>query len=160
MDNILCPTRGGEASVPNQERAIAIAKERGARLVFLHVSDVRFLDTMASPILVDVEAELEGMGEFLLAMAQERAEKAGVSADAVVRCGAFSEALKSVIQELQITVLVLGSSYEDQGLTSELYMSELVQWILTETPVEIFVVREGEIVYHVDPKINNSSPSS
>lgn len=152
MDNILCPTRGGEASVPNQEVAIAIAKERGANLVFLHVSDARFLDMMASPILVDVEAELEGLGEFLLAMAQERAERAGVEADAVVRRGVFSEALRSVIEERDITTLVLGSSQEDQGLTSERYMSELVRWILDESPVEIFVVREGEILYHIDPR--------
>jgi len=63
MTQIICPTRGGEHSYPNQDRAISIAKERGAALLFLYVSDVRFLEQFASPILVDVEEELEVVRE-------------------------------------------------------------------------------------------------
>ena len=84
MATILCPTHGGEKSIPNQERAIAIAKDRGADLIFLYVSDVHFLDHLASPILVDLEAELDEMGQFLCTMASERADKAGVHAQTMV----------------------------------------------------------------------------
>ena len=151
MDTILCPTRGGEASIPNQQRAIAIAKERGSELIFLHISNVEFLDNFASPVLVDMEAELENMGEFLLAMAQERAEKAGVQADTVVCHGVFREALKKVIEERQVTTVVLGSSPEDMGSMDKEYLSDLVQWIIREAPAEIFIVLEGEIVDHIQP---------
>jgi nucleotide-binding universal stress UspA family protein len=151
MDTILCPTRGGEASIPNQQRAIAIAKERGSELIFLHISNVEFLDNFASPVLVDMEAELENMGEFLLAMAQERAEKAGVQADTVVCHGIFREALKKVIEERQVTTVVLGSSPEVMGSMDKEYLSDLVQWIIREAPAEIFIVLEGEIVDHIQP---------
>ena len=151
MDTILCPTRGGEASIPNQQRAIAIAKERGSELIFLHISNVEFLDNFASPVLVDMEAELENMGEFLLAMAQERAEKAGVQADTVVCHGVFREALKKVIEERQVTTVVLGSSPEVMGSMDKEYLSDLVQWIIREAPAEIFIVLEGEIVDHIQP---------
>ena len=48
-NTILCPTRGGEASYANQERAIALAVEREAELIFLYVSNVHFLDLTAAP---------------------------------------------------------------------------------------------------------------
>jgi hypothetical protein len=72
MTTILRPTRGGEASYPNQDRAIKLAKERDADLLLLYVANVHFLDRLAGPVIVDVETELEEMGEFLLALAQER----------------------------------------------------------------------------------------
>lgn len=146
MTTILRPTRGGHASYPNQDRAIAIAKERGADLLFLYVSNVRFLDRVASPVLVDVETELEELGEFLLAMAQERAEKAGVRAEAVVRRGEFRQALEEVIREYEVATVVLGSAAGGTSVTPPGYLEDLVQAILAETGVEVIVVHEGEIV--------------
>ena len=48
---ILCPTRGGKGSYPNQDRAIAIAKERNAEVLFLYITNVEFLGLTAAPIL-------------------------------------------------------------------------------------------------------------
>jgi nucleotide-binding universal stress UspA family protein len=104
MATILCPTRGGEASYPNQDRAIAIARERNADLLFLYVTDVRFLNRLASPVLVDIETELGELGEFLLTMAQERAEKVGVHAETEVRRGVFRQAIKEITQEYPVTL--------------------------------------------------------
>jgi nucleotide-binding universal stress UspA family protein len=151
MPTILRPTRGGEASFPNQDRAIAIAKERDADLLFLYVADVHFLDRLASPVLVDVETELEEMGEFLLAMAQERAEKAGVRADTVVRRGEFRQALEQVIREHDISTLVLGTAVGETGVTPPGYLENLVQWILHEVGIEVIVLQEGEIKEHHTP---------
>jgi nucleotide-binding universal stress UspA family protein len=151
MAQILCPTRGGEASYPNQDRAIAIAKERGAGLLFLYVANVSFLDRFASPVLVDVETELEEMGEFLLAMAQERAEKAGVKAQTEVRRGRFRHALKDVIQSYEISSLVLGTAVGQTGMTTFDYVKEVSQWILDETGIEVIIVHQGEIVEHHRP---------
>jgi nucleotide-binding universal stress UspA family protein len=151
MATILCSTRGGQASYPNQDRAIAIARERGADLLFLYVSNVKFLSLVASPVLIDLEEELDEMGEFMLAMAQERAEKAGVQASAEVRRGVFREALKAAIEAHHITTIVLGRSIEGEGVTTLSYLQELVEWIRTKTGAEVIVVSNGEIVNVTKP---------
>jgi len=144
---ILHPTRGGESSYPNQDLAIALARERNDHLVLLYVSNVRFLNTIASPVPVDlVEAQLDELGEFMLAMAQERAEKAGVTTDMVVRHGMFNKALKDVIEEYGAGTIILGSPADDTAVTTTEYMQDLVQFLLAETNAEVIVVHGGQIV--------------
>jgi len=153
MTTILRPTRGGEASYPNQDRAITLAKERDADLLLLYVANVHFLDRLAGPVIVDVETELEEMGEFLLALAQERAEKAGVRAKTLVLRGEFRDALEQVIQEhKEVTTVVLGTAVEGTGVAPPGYLEDLIQWLLTECGIEVVVVDGGEIVAHHRPK--------
>ena len=152
MATILCPTRGGESSYANQDRAIALARERNAHLVFLYVSNVRFLGQVASPVLVDVETELDEMGEFLLAMAQERAEKAGIQASTVVRRGVFQHALKEVIEEQGTTTVVLGSPSGGTNITSVEFLEELARSLHDEAGVEVIVVGAEETLAHHGPK--------
>ena len=127
MTTILCATRGGQASFPNQDAAITLAKERSARLIFLHISNVEFLGQMASPILIDVETELEHMSEFLLAMAQERAEKAGMQAEAVVKHGEFRDALCEAIEEHEVDVVMFGSPGKETAVLTRAYLEELAK---------------------------------
>lgn len=148
---ILCPTRGGQASYPTQDRAIALAKERGQPLYFLYVSDVRFLGNTAAPVVVDLEEEMGELGEFLLAMAEERAEKAGVRAKGLVRRGTFRKAVAEVIEEHDIQTVVLGSPGESTRITTEAYLEELTSWLVENYGVEVIVVKEGEIVRHARP---------
>jgi nucleotide-binding universal stress UspA family protein len=143
---ILCPTRGGEGSYPNQDRAIAIAKERGVGVLFLYISNVEFLDLTASPVLVDVEHEMDEMGEFMLAMAQERAEKVGVPASAVIKHGHFREALIETIKEFQIDTVILGSSAGGTGIVTVSYVEDMIEEISGKTGVEFIVVDQGNIV--------------
>lgn len=145
MSVILCPTRGGKSSVPNQEWAIRLAKERNARLIFLYVSNVSFLDNLASPLLVDIAHELDEMGEFLLAMAQDRARQAGLEADIRVRQGVFREALAEVIREEDVDTVVIGASAEETGVTSQRYLGILAEAIRGHG-IEMLVVKEGELV--------------
>ncbi len=146
MTTILHPTRGGEASYPNQDRVIAIAKEQNARLIFLYVSDVQFLNRTASQVVLDVVAkEIDEMGDFVLAIVQERAQKAGLEAEAIVRRGVFSEVLREVIDEYQVDTLILGSSSEGQGLTTPEFLAELSQEINTETGATVIILSQGEI---------------
>jgi nucleotide-binding universal stress UspA family protein len=147
MKKILTPTRGGEASQPNQDRAIQIAKEQGAELNFLYIADVSFLDRLASPVLVDMEAELSEMGEFVLAIAQERAAKQGVEAQALVRSGNFSEVLAEVIEEYDIDTLILGSPASEAALTTREYLTNLTEELGERFDLEILLLSEGEIVY-------------
>ncbi len=145
-DTLLCPTRGGKASYANQDCAIALAKERGAELIFLYISNVHFLDLTAVPKLFDIESELDEMGEFLLVMAQERAAKAGLEAQTVVRRGEFRETLQEVITEYQVTTVVLGAAGEETGVLTEEYIDMLSDELCTETGAEFIVVHNGEIV--------------
>jgi nucleotide-binding universal stress UspA family protein len=109
MGKILCATRGGEASYRTQDAAIALAQERGEELLFLYVVDVKFLQTTARAVRPDVvSAEVEKMGEFFLAMAQERAQKQGVAASYILRHGELHEALKAAAREPDVALVVLG----------------------------------------------------
>ncbi len=146
MKKILTPTRGGEASQPNQDRAIQIARDKDAELYFLYIADVSFLDRLASPVLVDMEAELSEMGEFVLAIAQERAEKQGIEAQALVRSGNFSEVLAAVIEEFGIDTLILGSPEEETGITTRDYLTGLSEELSERFDLEILLLSRGEVV--------------
>ena len=152
MTTILYPTRGGASAYLNQDWAVALAQERGAGLLLLYVSDVRFLNHTAAPVRLDlVEAELEDLGEFLLAMAQERVEKAGFTAETAVRCGEFVTALEEIIQERDISAVVLGCPTDDTGITSEGYISRVAESLQASCNVEVFVVGKGRVVSHLLP---------
>jgi nucleotide-binding universal stress UspA family protein len=148
MPGVLCPTRGGEASYPNQDRAIQIAKERGSGILFLYVTDVRCLGRMARPMIVDVEEEIHEMGEFLVEMACERAEKAGVESRTLVLRGAFQDALVEAIQGNDVDVVVLGSPGGETGITTADYLHELTAMLVDKMQVEVYVVGQGEILEH------------
>nr|HID13101.1 universal stress protein [Anaerolineae bacterium] len=108
MGTIVCATRGGEASTRAQDRAIALAKERGDRLIFLYVVDLDFVDSTAAPIVVDVGQEVTGMGEFMLLMAQERAREQEVEAEVAVREGKVRQAIQDFLREVDADLLVIG----------------------------------------------------
>jgi nucleotide-binding universal stress UspA family protein len=154
MTTILYPTRGGSSAYLNQDWAVSLAQERGADLLLLYVSDVHFLDHIAAPVRLDlIEAELEDLGAFLLAMAQERIEKSGFEADTVVCSGGFVKALLEVIEERDISVVVLGGPADDTGITSEKYITEVAKSLQENANVEVFVIREGGIVVHLFPTL-------
>jgi nucleotide-binding universal stress UspA family protein len=80
-----------------------------AALLFLFVVDTHFLDKGRRAVRPDVVAEeMSHMGEFLLAMAQERAQKQGVAADYLLRRGEFRDELKAAAREEGVGLVVLG----------------------------------------------------
>lgn len=152
MEKILCPTRGGEESYPNQDKAIEFAAQRGCEILFLYVSNVNFLLNLRTSMMVkNIQNDLDDMSEFMLTMAQERAERKNVRAQICLKRGAFFQALADVIREYEIKTVFLGSSGEDKGLTNEDYMSGLVNKLRSDFDgLEIIIALEGEIVRHVD----------
>jgi nucleotide-binding universal stress UspA family protein len=109
MGKILCATRGGEASYRTQDAAIALAQELGHELLFLFVVDVEFLSRTSRAVRPDVvTAEMVKMGEFLLTMAQERAQKQGVAASWVLRHGDMRPELMAATREMDVALVVLG----------------------------------------------------
>ncbi|RMF51236.1 MAG: hypothetical protein D6755_00075 [Anaerolineae bacterium] len=143
MPTILYPTRGGRSSYPNQDYVFTLAREQHADLLLLYVSNVEFLGMVSRAKVVDIETELDHMGEFLLAMAQERAQKAGVEAEILVRRGDFNEVLRQVIAEHAVDTLVLGAPSEETGLTTLEFLQSLSQNLATESGVHVHLIQDG-----------------
>jgi nucleotide-binding universal stress UspA family protein len=108
MGVIICATRGGEESYRTQDKAIELAKERGDTLLFLYVVDLQFLDKTAAPIVVDVENEVNHLGDFLLLMAKEKAAEQRVIADTVVRKGKIRKEIIKAVIEFDAVMVVMG----------------------------------------------------
>jgi nucleotide-binding universal stress UspA family protein len=141
MGRILCATRGGEASYRTQDAAIALAKERGDELLFLYVVDISFLNKTARAVRPDVvTAEMEKMGEFLLVMAQERAQKQGVAAEYVLRHGHFRHELKAAARELDVALVVLGKPVGEGSAFQSAHLEAFAAEIKTETGVEARII--------------------
>ncbi|TFH36101.1 MAG: universal stress protein [Anaerolineales bacterium] len=151
MMKILAPTRGGPASSVNQDRAISIAKERTAELFFLYITDISLLDQHASSLMFELEDELEELGGFVLAMAQERASMQGVEAQAIVRRGHFGDVLEAVIAELGIDCLILGSPEQDTGITTFDFLRQIAGKLGETHQIETLVIHKGEVVYQHGP---------
>ena len=140
MGKILCATRGGQASHHTQDAAIALAQERGDELVFLYVADISFLNQMAAPVVVDVEARLEKMGRFQLAMAQERAEAQGIPAGALVRRGQLRAELAAAAREIGAELVVLGHPGVREAVFDETAIRALATALEQETGTEVRIV--------------------
>jgi nucleotide-binding universal stress UspA family protein len=141
MGKILCATRGGEASYRTQDAAIALAQERGDELLFLFVVDTHFLDKGRRAVRPDVVAEeMSHMGEFLLAMAQERAQKQGVAADYLLRRGRFRDELKAAASEESVGLVVLGRPSGEESAFVPADLQAFAAEIEAETGVEAVIV--------------------
>lgn len=135
---ILCATRGGERSIYAQDKAIELAQARKDNITFFYVTDVSFLNHSGAAILVDVEAELENLAEFLLLMAKERAEKAGVSAGILLEHGVFRDALIRAAEKVDAKVIVLGTP-DESSITERVYIDKLAEDLQKETGIEVVV---------------------
>jgi len=141
MGKVLCATRGGEASYRTQDAAIALVKERGDQLAFLFVVDVCFLKRSRRAVRPDVvAAEITRMGEFLLQMAQERAERQGVAADIILRRGHLRETLNAAIREHKTDVLVLGKPAGDESALAFEELKNLATDIEARTGIQVIIL--------------------
>ena len=139
VGTILCATRGGKPSLHTQQYAIKMAKERDVDVLFLYVSNVEFLHNVAPVKYQDVQEELDNMGEFLLLMAKERAEKQGVTASIIVKSGVFRDALIETAKDTQASMIVLGTPAEDSLIARE-YLESLIVELKEETGIEATIV--------------------
>lgn len=147
MKTILYTTRGGQTSYQNQDAVIKLAREEKAKLIFLYVSNVQFLEKCGHVSHTRVvEEELEDLGEFLLAMACERAEKAGWKAEAIVRQGVFLEAVNEVIREHQVDTFVIGAPGSTHAVTTTEFLQNLIQEIKETHQIEVLVIQDGHLI--------------
>ena len=140
MGIILCATRGGEASNRTQDKAIALAKERGDVLLFLYVVDLRFLEKTAAPIVVDVEDEVYDMGEFLLLMAKERADEQRVEAKTVCRVGKVRQEIKKCALENGVSLVVLGIPGEKESAFQLSNLEAFANEVENDTGIKTVIV--------------------
>jgi hypothetical protein len=141
MKRILCATRGGEASRRTQDAVIAMTKAEGATVIFLYVVDVEFLRLTARGVRPDVVAtELAHMGEFLLALACERAEAEGVEAEMVIHHGPLIEALRSAAREEKADCIAFGRPAGVNSTFSLADLEELAATIEAETGIETSIL--------------------
>jgi nucleotide-binding universal stress UspA family protein len=142
MGPIVCATRGGEASRRSQERAIALARERGDSLIFLFIADTNFTHPANAALAEALADELERLGRGLLCIAHSRAQEQGISAEMVVRHGAVRQAIQDFLREVKASTLILGAP----GIGSEKKtfspgeMPQFARQISANTGVEVVVV--------------------
>ena len=141
MNKILCATRGGEASQKTQDKVIDMAKEAGASILFLYVVDVEFLKLTARGVRPDVvSVELERMGEFLLALACERAAARGVAAESVLRHGALVEALESAARDEGADAIAFGRPAGEDSSFSLTDLEALTARIEKDTGIQTYIL--------------------
>lgn len=141
MKKILCATRGGEASWRTQDKVIAMAKEEGATVLFLYVVDVEFLKLTARGVRPDVvQAEMEHMGEFLLAMACERAAAQGVQAEMCLRHGPLLAALESAARDEGADAVAFGRPAGPQSAFSVADLERMAAQIEEDVGIETYIL--------------------
>jgi nucleotide-binding universal stress UspA family protein len=141
METILCATRGGEDSIRTQDAVIAKAKEAGAQILFLYVIDVEFLKQTSRGARPDVvHKEIERMGNFLLAMACERAANQGVAAESVVSDGPLEAALREVAVAKQVDLVALGRPAGDESVFELSGLQGLADRIEQDTGIETQII--------------------
>ena len=141
MGKILCATRGGEASYRTQDAVMALAQERGDSLVFLYVADTDFLGYTERAVRPDVVAtEMENMGEFLLAMACERAANQGVEATPCVKHDDLAAALKEAAVEQGVSLVALGRPAGEKSRFQLDSLEKVAANITEETGIETRII--------------------
>jgi nucleotide-binding universal stress UspA family protein len=146
MGPIVCATRGGEAGRRTQERAIALAKERGAELVFLCVFDPAFAGPLNRALSTAVEEEQRWLGRALVSVAQARAREQGVEAGAVVLSGEILETIEAFLCESDASTLVIGEARVDTALSAFRHgtIQSCARHVEQNTHVEVVVVRPAD----------------
>jgi nucleotide-binding universal stress UspA family protein len=142
MEKIVCATRGGEACRRTQEKAIALAKERDAELVFLYVVDPSLVGPVDESLTEAVNDEMTRLGRSLLHVAQGRADEQGQTSEAVIRHGKVQSAIQDYLRQVGASTLVLGCPRTDspsQAFTSQ-EIQDFAETLRQDLGIEVVVV--------------------
>ena len=143
MGKILCATRGGDASLQTQMAAISRAKESGDELVFFYAVDLEFLAQADYALRQDiVEEEMDHMGEFLMTMAVERAEEAGVKASFLIHNGNFAEEIATAARAEKATLVVVGRPADEDNQFDLENLQEMIDDLQRQTGIPFMILPE------------------
>jgi nucleotide-binding universal stress UspA family protein len=142
MRPIVCATQGGEVSRCTQEKAIDLAKEQGAELIFLYVVDTSSVGPVDDSLVEVLKDEMVRLGRALLRIAQGRAHEQGLTAQAIVVHGPLQQSIKDYLRQVEAGMLVIGmprTSGAPRAFTRE-GIQQFAQAVRDETDVEVMVV--------------------
>lgn len=144
MSGIVCAIRGGPASQPTIEKSIELAKEKNLPIHFLYVVNLDFMSHTTSSRVKWVYDEMDRMGEFILLVAQEKAEKEGVVADGTVRHGNVREEIIALSRDMDADYVVMGQprSREEINVFTEKLLAEFQEQLKEVSRAEI-IIAEG-----------------
>lgn len=137
MSVIVCATGNGERSRSVQGRAVEVARRQQKRLVFVHVVDAALLAGMDESLHAAARAELAWLGTATLRLAQDRAQRQGVSADSVVLYGDVRASLENFIAQQPVDLVLMGAAVGDA-------MRSFARHIQDDLGIPVQVVTQGE----------------
>jgi hypothetical protein len=142
MNEVVCATRGGEASRAVQMAAIEQAKASGSPLVFLYVVSPDAVKDVEPRLKDAVIEELIWLGKVVLKVAEDRAEREGMKARKVIRQGDVLQEICSYLTEKQARLLLLGAP---RSATTSVFGDDPVERLASSihgnTGVDVAVVR-------------------
>lgn len=112
-ESIVCMIRGGASGRLVQEQGIRLAKERGARLIFIHVVDVAGLGLENSALQEAARAEMTWLAWVTLNLANRRVRSSGVEVEQVIRYGNLFDSMLEYLKENPAQQLLMGSPHPD-----------------------------------------------
>ncbi len=119
VTRILCPIRGGKQSKETVDRAIELALESNAKLMFLYIVDVEFLGYATVARVNLMVEELKETGHFALSILCDKATARGVAdVEAIICEGDIREVILSIAEENQVSHLVIGRPIRTPGIKS------------------------------------------
>jgi hypothetical protein len=142
MNEIVCATRGGEASRAVQMAAIEQAKESGNPLVFLFVVSPDSVVDVESGLEEAVLEELTWLGKAVLNVAEDRAQGEGMDSEKVIRIGNVRDEICGYLTEHGASLLLLGAP---RSATTSIFGDDPVERFASSihdtTGVDVAVVR-------------------
>lgn len=146
MSGIVCAIRGGPGSNPTIDKSIELAKETGLTIHFLYVSNLDFLSHTSTSRVSHLYEDIDQMGEFILLMAQERADSKGVSADGTVRHGHVQEEIIHLCHDLEADYVVLGRPQmkEDVNVFTHDLLNEFEKQVQEESGAKVILAGDIE----------------
>ncbi|MFN2135230.1 MAG: universal stress protein [Candidatus Promineifilaceae bacterium] len=142
MNEIVCATRGGEASRAVQMAAIEQAMASGFPLVFLYVVSQDSVTGVEPALERAVEEELEWLGQAMLNIAEGRAMSEGIPCSKVIRQGNVRQEICDFLQERRASLLLLGAPRSAAAsVFGDDPVEQLASSIHDVTGVEVAVVR-------------------
>jgi len=142
MNEIVCATRGGEASRAVQMAAIEQAKASGNPLVFLYVVSPDAIKDVEPGLEDVVVEELIWLGKAVLNVAEDRAQGEGLESEKIIRVGIVRDEICGYLTERQASLLLLGAP---RSATTSVFGDDPVERFASSihenTGVDVAVVR-------------------
>ena len=141
---ILVPVDGSEPSDAAVALAVRLAHDQGAKLLFLHVSEVAKIAAMVSSttICVDPSPALDAehaAGEEALHRAEAVAGKEAVAAESLIVQGASADAIVKTTSQAGADLIVMGS--HGRGGIQRALLGSVAEGVLRQSTVPVLVAR-------------------